>query len=338
MTTPRLCVTVSADDDGRTASRRATGPASSPTWSSCAWTACATSTWRRRSPVVGPRSSSPAGRGVKGARSTDPRTSAWRCFGAAARLGAEYVDVEFDAAFGPLVAERGGRGIVLSSHDFAGVPADLAARFRAMRAVGRRGREDRRHGAHRSATTCRCWSSGARQAPGQAVGARRHGRRRACRAACWAARFGSCWTYAGDGVAPGQLSPERMVSEFRFRAITASTRLFGVVRSAGRALRVAGHAQRRLRRDRFRRRLPAARGQRRRRRGGLRRRDRAGGRQHHGALQGRAARPRPRTIDDSARRVRGGQHAARRSTAAAWFGTPTSPASSSRSTPGASCS
>ena len=54
----------------------------------------------------------------------------------AARLGAEYVDVEFDSAFGPLVADTGGRGVILSSHDFSGVPSDLAARFRAMRAVG----------------------------------------------------------------------------------------------------------------------------------------------------------------------------------------------------------
>jgi 3-dehydroquinate dehydratase/shikimate dehydrogenase len=44
-----------------------------------------------------------------------------------------------------------------------------------------------------------------------------------------AARFGSCWTYAGDGVAPGQLPAARMVDEFRFRQVTAATAVYGVV-------------------------------------------------------------------------------------------------------------
>ena len=47
-------------------------------------------------------------------------------------LGAEYVDVEWAAGFTDLVASTGGRRIVLSSHDFDGVPDDLAGRARAM--------------------------------------------------------------------------------------------------------------------------------------------------------------------------------------------------------------
>src|SRR5262245_62684881 len=42
-------------------------------------------------------------------------------------LGADYVDVEWAARFNDLVEGAGGRRIVLSSHDFDGVPADLAA-------------------------------------------------------------------------------------------------------------------------------------------------------------------------------------------------------------------
>jgi 3-dehydroquinate dehydratase/shikimate dehydrogenase len=44
-----------------------------------------------------------------------------------------------------------------------------------------------------------------------------------------AARYGSRWTYAGQGVAPGQIPAARMVGEFRYRAIGAATRLFGVI-------------------------------------------------------------------------------------------------------------
>jgi 3-dehydroquinate dehydratase/shikimate dehydrogenase len=44
-----------------------------------------------------------------------------------------------------------------------------------------------------------------------------------------AARVGSCWTYAGDGVAPGQMAPERFCGELGFRRIGPDTSLYGVV-------------------------------------------------------------------------------------------------------------
>jgi shikimate dehydrogenase len=57
-----------------------------------------------------------------------------------------------------------------------------------------------------------------------------------------AARFGSCWAYSGDAVAPGQVTPERMVSEFRFRALTATSRVFGLVgRPVGHSVSPAMH-------------------------------------------------------------------------------------------------
>src|ERR1700704_7111489 len=41
-------------------------------------------------------------------------------------LGAEYVDIESRARFDDLLAHSGGRRVVLSYHDFDGMPADLA--------------------------------------------------------------------------------------------------------------------------------------------------------------------------------------------------------------------
>ena len=55
-----------------------------------------------------------------------------------------------------------------------------------------------------------------------------------------AAHFGSCWSYAGNGVAPGQIPAERLVDEFRFREVTAATAVYGVVGSAAGASRSPG--------------------------------------------------------------------------------------------------
>ena len=59
----------------------------------------------------------------------------------ALELGADFVDVEWRAGFDDLIRARKGRNILLSAHDFDGVPDDLAARQRAMfRGAGRRRR------------------------------------------------------------------------------------------------------------------------------------------------------------------------------------------------------
>src|SRR5688572_24351749 len=50
-------------------------------------------------------------------------------------LGAAYVDIEWRAGFDDLIRANGSR-VVISSHDFAGVPDDLSARARAMRSTG----------------------------------------------------------------------------------------------------------------------------------------------------------------------------------------------------------
>ena len=40
----------------------------------------------------------------------------------ASELGAEYLDVEWDAGFDALIRSRAGKGIVISRHDFTGTP------------------------------------------------------------------------------------------------------------------------------------------------------------------------------------------------------------------------
>jgi shikimate dehydrogenase len=44
-----------------------------------------------------------------------------------------------------------------------------------------------------------------------------------------ATQFGARWTYAGDGVAPGQIPAAQMLDRFRFRDVGPQTRLYGVV-------------------------------------------------------------------------------------------------------------
>ncbi len=152
----------------------------------------------------------------------------------AATLGAEFVDIEWDSVHAPLMARRRGRGVIVSSHDFEGVPRDLRARFAAMRATGAE--------VVKIAVTAHGLAD---NLPLLALGSESAGHGRVALVAMGdsglasrvlAARFGSCWAYSGDAVAPGQVTPERMVSEFRFRAVTRTSRVFGL---AGRPI---GHS------------------------------------------------------------------------------------------------
>jgi 3-dehydroquinate dehydratase/shikimate dehydrogenase len=139
-------------------------------------------------------------------------------------LGAEWVDVEQGAAEA-FVRRVHGRRIVRSYHDFAGVPADASARLRellgsgaevAKLAVMARGLAD--------VVTARDL---AREAAGQGVILAMGPAGLPSR--LLAAQLGSRWTYAGEGVAPGQISLERMRDEFRVPAVTASTAVYGLV-------------------------------------------------------------------------------------------------------------
>lgn len=152
-----------------------------------------------------------------------------RILSKALALGADYVDIEWRAGFDDLVSARGGHGIVLSMHDFSAVPEDLAARFQSMRATGA-------EVVKLAVTAGRLCDTlpllelgrrGARYAPTVVIAMGDPG----IATRVLAARFGSCWTYAGEGVAPGQLSAERLLREYSFRRITEHTEIYGVVGS-----------------------------------------------------------------------------------------------------------
>ena len=149
-------------------------------------------------------------------------------------LGADYVDVEFAALHGAhaaLFAQLVGGAperIVLSAHDFDGVPADLAARARAMRGTGAR--------TIKLAVTARRLTD---VLPLREIGAEGNAVVIGMGDAglvtrILAGHFGSPWTYAGDGVAPGQLPARQMLEQFRFRQLGPGTRLFGVVSASAR--------------------------------------------------------------------------------------------------------
>ena len=138
-------------------------------------------------------------------------------------LGAEFVDVEWRAGWDDLIASTAGRRIVLSNHDFTGAPADLAARHRAMRGTGAEVVKLAAAVTRLSDTLALrpLASDGASIVIG--MGAAGVATR------LLAAHFGSRWTYAGHGVAPGQFPASVMVGRFRFKEITAQTAVYGVV-------------------------------------------------------------------------------------------------------------
>ena len=144
--------------------------------------------------------------------------------------GADYVDVEWCAGSDFLLAAEHGRRIVLSIHDFDRVPADLEARYRAMRATGA---EVVKVAVQSTAsrTWCGCVISIVMRLAADRSASSSAWVRLACRRVSCPDRFGSAWTYAGEGVAPGQIGLERMVTEFRVRDLGSDARLYGVLGS-----------------------------------------------------------------------------------------------------------
>ena len=167
----------------------------------------------------------------EGGRFTGSEEERKRILGEAIDLGAEYVDVEWRAGFEDLLARVHGTRIVLSCHDFEGVPADLVARTQAMRATGAAVVK-----VAVTATQLRdCLpllelretaprESGSAQglvaiAMGEAGLASR----------VLACRFGSAWTYAGAERHVGQVSADALVTDYRFRTITGETEVYGLL-------------------------------------------------------------------------------------------------------------
>lgn len=166
----------------------------------------------------------------EGGRFTGAEEERHRILAAAMSLGAEFVDVEWASLRGiheptcaDIVAMDRSR-VIVSSHDFEGVPADVEARAREMRA----------HGAvikvavmpHALRETLPLLNI-ARDGDAVVVGMGDAG----VPTRLLASRFGSRWSYAGNGVAPGQIPAERMLTQFRYRSVGSATRIFGVVSS-----------------------------------------------------------------------------------------------------------
>jgi 3-dehydroquinate dehydratase/shikimate dehydrogenase len=175
----------------------------------------------RRRPVIVTCRAAWEGGGFRG--SEDERE---RILADALSLGAEYVDVEWRARFDDLIAGTGGKRIVLSTHDYDGMPADLTERAQAMRSTGSEvikiaatlnrlsdcvpllelGAQDRRPG-------------------GQVlIGMGPYG----LSTRLLAGRFGSAWTYAGSLEEIGQVGVRSLLDEYHFRSIADTTAIYGV--------------------------------------------------------------------------------------------------------------
>jgi 3-dehydroquinate dehydratase / shikimate dehydrogenase len=146
---------------------------------------------------------------------------------AALDAGADLVDVEWSASGKDRLLARAPDRVVVSLHDFGGVPADLEARVRAMVAsparfvkvavatssMGDLLRLQRLDGLAGGKPRLVIVGMGEAGLPSRVL----------------AARFGSVWTYAGQGIAPGQVSAERLAGELGFDRLGPATRLFGLV-------------------------------------------------------------------------------------------------------------
>jgi len=141
--------------------------------------------------------------------------------------GAEYVDIEWRAGFDDLIRRRHGRNVVVSTHDFTGLPDDLNDRYRAMRATG--AEVVKVAAAVESLGEVLTLAAiGCQERPDEkcvVIGMGMTG----LPSRVLAGRFGSSWTYAGDAVAPGQLSVDVLRDQFRFHEITESTAVYGVL-------------------------------------------------------------------------------------------------------------
>ncbi len=140
---------------------------------------------------------------------------------------AEYVDIEWRANFTDLLAQTAGRRVVLSMHDFAGVPDDLTEMAQAMRATGA-------DVIKLAVATSRLSDCLPLLDLGAQIG--RRGTVLIGMGPCGlptrllARQFGSAWTYAGGERQVGQVTAAELMS-YRFRTVTETTKVYGLVGS-----------------------------------------------------------------------------------------------------------
>lgn len=141
---------------------------------------------------------------------------------------AEYVDLEWLAGLDDLFRARSGRGLVLSLHDFDGVPEDLGSRVEAMAATGAE--------VLKIAVRVRALRDLVRLLDVRL----RHPRLRlvligmgyrGIASRVLASRFGSVWMYAGREREAEQVDLETLLQVYRFRSIGRTTAIYGVAGS-----------------------------------------------------------------------------------------------------------
>jgi 3-dehydroquinate dehydratase/shikimate dehydrogenase len=151
-----------------------------------------------------------------------------RVLDSALGLGAEFVDVEAAADFAKeLIEKTGGRRIVISEHKFDLPPGDVHGRFAALRQTGAEIAKlavqvDR---LEQLSTLFDVAEEAGPDRDRILIGMGPAG----LASRVLSARLGSRWTYAGDAVAPGQVSTARLLRDFRFRRIAADASLYAVV-------------------------------------------------------------------------------------------------------------
>ena len=159
----------------------------------------------------------------EGGRFDGPEEERLRILRRAHELGAEFIDLEWDADAGDLIRDRGGRGIVMSRHIFSGTPCDAGAILDDLRT---RGADVAKLAVMTGGLTDLLPLLALRRDPSSVViGMGDAG----LSTRILASRFGSRWTYAGEAVAPGQITAARLLHEFHFRRITSAPAVYGVL-------------------------------------------------------------------------------------------------------------
>src|SRR5688500_1876834 len=164
----------------------------------------------------------------EGGRFSEGEEERHRILARAVAAGADYVDLEWKAlqqvegpAFRGLIDANRSK-VIVSTHDFEGVPADLRAYARLLRATGAAVIKVAVM-ANRLCDTLPLREIG-NGGDAVVIGMGDAG----VPSRLLAARFGSRWTYGGNAVAPGQMSAARMLEQFRFRSVSDQTLLYGI--------------------------------------------------------------------------------------------------------------
>jgi 3-dehydroquinate dehydratase/shikimate dehydrogenase len=147
----------------------------------------------------------------------------------AAASGAEFIDVEAAAIFASdIVRRRAGRGVIVSKHLFGVRAADIDGEYAALRATGAEVAKLAVEVSSLSETLPLFQLANATR--GSAGGHVLIGMGDSGTATrVLASRLRNRWTYAGAGIAPGQMPASCLLHDFRFRRIRPDAAIYGIV-------------------------------------------------------------------------------------------------------------